>query len=668
MTFDIIGLGFSILAAAVAAYVGRRVLGVPIGWPRSILVGLVVLASLNAAIPWLAGYLGLAGYPGLAGTPPDLLTSLAASVVLLLLVGWLFFLGIAFLVALELIIPTGSVPTPWQLIRDLRGRRRRTRRYLQVLGIAARHGLGGFVRSSSRRIRPDDPTQAPVLARSLRNALNDGGVTFIKIGQMLATRPDLVGPAFAAELAQLQTASAPVTWEVLEPQVAAAVGGRPLDVLAEVDETPLATASVAQVHAARLPDGQQVVIKVQKPAARRQVEADLDIVRRLADRLDRSTSWGRALGVRQLADGFAASLTEELDYRIEADNVAAVAAATPRGGSLRIPAVLDQLSSSTVLVQERLDGEPVSRAGGRLAAMTPEQRSAIADRLLTAALQQIMVDGVFHADLHPGNVVIIDEQTLGLLDFGSVGRLDDVTRQAFGRLLVAVDRGNSRMAADALSDILQPPAEPIDERRWERVVGQLLVRFRGGTRDSSGMFTALFALVRQYGHSVPPQVAAAFRTLTALEGTLTCIDPQFDLVRGVRRSGETMLAEFARPTAIRTEIENELIALLPLLRRLPRRLDKISAGLEQGTTSLNVRLLADSRDRDFIMGTVHQLVIAVLASAATVAAILLLVAPGSPELAAGVNVYTVLGCCLLFVGCVLALRSLVLVFRRSWSP
>lgn len=663
MGFDLLGLVFSVVAAAAVAFVGRRVLGVPVGWPRSILVGLLVLSGLNVVLPRIGDRIGL------RADPVDESTVIAGGLVFLLVLGWLFFLGIALLVALELVIPTGSVPTPWQVWRDLRRRHRRTRRYLQVLAIAARHGLGGFVGRSSRRARARTPaTSRAALARSLRIALNEGGVTFIKIGQMLATRPDLVGPSFAAELTQLQTASEPVPWASLAPAVEAAVGGSVEETFAEIDESPLATASVAQVHTARLTTGAQVVIKVQKPAARAQVEGDLDIVARLADRLDRSTGWGRALGVRTLADGFATSLVEELDYRIEADNVAAVTSALPADSCVRIPAVLTDLSSDTVLVQEQLSGLPVSRAAAELGSMTSEQRGRLADGLLAAVLHQILVDGVFHADLHPGNVVVLDAETLGLLDFGSVGRLDDATREAVGRLLVAVDRGASTSAADALLDVLDPPAEPVNDRRWEREVGQLLVRYGTGTRDTSGMFAALFGLVHRYGFGVPAQVAAAFRTLAALEGTLSVIDPDLDLVGSLREQGGRLLRDQSSRAAVRTQVENELIALLPLLRRVPRRLDKITAELEQGRLSINVRLLGDARDRDFVLGTVHQLVIAVLASAATVAAILLIVAPGSPELGAGVALFPVLGCCLLFVGCVLALRSLVLVFRRSWSP
>jgi ubiquinone biosynthesis protein len=235
---EIVGLVFSIVAAAAVAYVGRRVLGVPVGWPRSILVGLTVLAALNVVLPWMADRLEL------RIDPADVSTGLAALLVFLLVVGWLFFLGIAFLVALELIIPTGSIPTPWQLVAQIRARNRRTKRYLRVLTIAARHDLGGFVRRSNRRTTPSLSTPAPALARSVRGALNDGGVTIIKIGQLLSTRPDLIGPSFAHELARLQTSTSPVPWDQLEPLVVAAVGGATEEVFTEIDQEPLATASV----------------------------------------------------------------------------------------------------------------------------------------------------------------------------------------------------------------------------------------------------------------------------------------------------------------------------------------------------------------------------------------------------------------------------------------
>lgn len=254
-----------------------------------------------------------------------------------------------------------------------------------------------------------------------------------------------------------------------------------------------------------------------------------------------------------------------------------------------------------------------------------------------------------------------------MLDFGSVGRLDDQARDAVTALLLAIDRGSGLSATDALIDLMDAPAAPVDERRLERDVGQLLVRFRGGTRNTAGMFAALFGLVTRHGLGVPTQIAWLFRTLAALEGTLRLLDPEFDLVQAARRQGTSLLDDSLTPESLQDQLGAELVSLLPALRRLPRRLNKITADLEQGKTRLDLRVLGDPDDRSFLLSLTQQMIVAVLASAATVAAIVLLTATGGPQLSPAIGLYTILGYCLLFVGCVLALRALILVFRRSWS-
>ncbi len=654
-----------VLLGALFGLIARRTLSVPIGWPRSIIVGMILVSSIGGVAPWVAEQTGID-----PDTPTSVTEVVVAASVLVLILAWGFFASIAALVVLELIIPTGSLGTPWGWVQSVRNRNRRTRRYLQVLAIATKHGLGGFLGSSTttRNARGGrTPTASSGTARALRGALNDGGVTFIKVGQMLSSRPDLVGPVFAAELSHLQAASTPVPWQQLEP-ILAASQSRPLaEIFAEIDPEPLATASVAQVHTAVLITGESVVVKIQKPKAQAQVTADLDIVMRLAERLEKSTEWGRSLGVVNMADGFAESLREELDYRIEVDNTLAVATAAGPDSPLKIPRVYDEFCSPSVLVIERLEGIPLGKAGDRIETFSTEQRRALADQLLGGVLQQVMVGGVFHADLHPGNVLITRDGRLELLDFGSVGRLDDVAREALTSLVMAIDRGSSASATDALIALMDPPQQTIDERLLEREVGQLLVRYRGGSRSTGGMFGALFALVNKWGFGVPPQIAAVFRTFASLEGTLRLLDPGLNLVVASRKHGEALFSAALTPGSIREHVEGELLSLLPLLRRLPRRLDRISSDLEQGRTSVNLRFLSDAGDRHFLLGLMHQLVVAVLASSATLAAVALIIAPGGPLLTPTIGFYDLLGFGLLFVASMLSLRTLVLVFRRSWS-
>ena len=648
-----------VVTAAAVAFVTRRVLGVPVGWIRSVVVGMIMITAVGAALPYLGERFGMTRDMTSVPSP------LAATAVIILVCFWAFFIGTATLVVLELIVPTGSLPTPVQLTRGGRERWRRSRRYLRMLFILTRHGLGRFLRTQPRGSSAP-MTSRTSLARALTAALDDAGVTFVKVGQMLSARPDLVGPEFVHELTTLQSATTPVPWKELEPVLSASLGAPVSEVFAEIEPEPLAAASLGQVHAGVLTTGERVVVKIRRPGAPAQVQADLDILRRLAARLERSTGWARRLGVVDLAEGFALSLREELDYRVEAANTRAVAAALPSGSGVRVPQVFSRWSGEAVLVQDRLEGAPVGAAASTLAALTAEHRIGAAEELLRVALHQVLVVGTFHADLHPGNVLVAPDGSLGMIDFGSVGRLDSGSREAFALLLTAIDHDRPAAATDALLELLDPPNGDIEARSLRREIGQLIVRFRGGG-DTAGMINALFTIITRHGLRVPGQVAAAFRTLASLEGTLRLIDPGLDLIGAARRQATVLGDEALSVETFRARLSDELVDLLPILRRLPRRIDAITHDLERGRLSINARLLADGDDRSFVLGLAHQLIISVLASAATIGAIVLLVAPGGPQLSTdtAIRLFPVLGWGLLFIGCVLALRALVMVFRRS---
>ncbi|KGN32501.1 ABC transporter [Knoellia sinensis KCTC 19936] len=643
--------------AVILGILARRLLGVPVGWPRTIVVSLVVVQSGGAAITALADTLDLPG-----ATPGEPVNA-GSGLVLTLAIAWAFALGLAALVVLEAIVPTGTIPSPVAMVRTWSARRRRARRYTQIVGIAARHGLGGFLRGRSRLSPTESSTS---VARRLRDALADGGVTFVKLGQMLATRPDVIGADAAAELATLQTQVPPAPWSEIEPVLAAELGRPWSEVFASVDRQPLAAASVAQVHAATLPDGTQVVVKVQRPGARAQVTADLDIVLRLASWLQRSTVWGRALGVRGLAEGFATSLEEELDYTVELANTTTIGAALDRGDvtSVTVPRVYAAWSGPRLLVMERLSGRPVSESGDELARLDGATRRALADDLLHVILRQVLVDGTFHADLHQGNVFLDDRGLLQLLDFGSVGRLDATASRSLGVFLHAVDRNDNVAAADALIDVLVRP-ERLDDRAFGRELGEVISRYRGGfgSAGSSGMFTALMTIILRHHFGVPPQVAAALRALGALEGTLATIAPDHDLVDSARRHGRALLGEQFMPSEVRATLEDQLLTLAPMLQRLPRRLAAITDQIEDGRLSVGVRILADPRDRAFVDDVIRQLVITVLASACAICGVVLFVADRGPLLVGEVRLFAFLGGTLFFFAFVLAARALVRVFR-----
>lgn len=643
----------SLLNALLLAVVARRLLGVPVGWPRSLLLSLMANSAAGPLLNWTLDRLGAESVASAEDR--------AATVLLVaLFVAWLVAVEVGILAILEALVPTGSLPGPVEWVRTLPARWRRTRRYATIVRIAARHGLGGFL---SPRPPGDIPT--PATARALRLALTEGGVTFVKLGQMLATRPDVVGADFVAELSRLHADVPPQPWPAVLDTLTAELGRDPDEVFAEIETEPLAAASVAQVHRARLHSGERVVVKVQRSTARAQVTADLDIVRRLAAWLQRTAPWARRLGVENLAAGFAQSLEEELDFRVEAANVAAVNAAS-RGDRVRTPRLHRALCSRRLLVMEQMAGTPLSSAGPQLARRTAAERRALAEALLDTVLDQVLVSGVFHADLHPGNVMIDDDGGLSLLDFGSVGRLDRGARTSLGLLMLAVERQDPVAATQALTDVLESPGT-LDDRALERDLGQLVMRVGGSPGQAGELFVHLLRLVLDHGLSVPPSVAAAFRALGALEGTLMLLSPEADLVAAARRRGREVLRDQLSPEGVKAELTDQLVTLLPMAQRLPRRISALVEDLHAGTFTITVRTLQDPRERRFLTALVHQIVVSLLSATTAISGILLVLARQGPEMAGSVRLTTYLGLVLLLFAFVLGSRVVVLVFRGGFE-
>jgi len=258
---------------------------------------------------------------------------------------------------------------------------------------------------------------------------------------------------------------------------------------------------------------------------------------------------------------------------------------------------------------------------------------------------------------------VLADGRLGLLDFGSVGRLDASVRSALQRLLLALDRGDPLGASDALLEVTLRPDE-IDQQRLERALGQFMARYLGpGTTPGMRMFTDLFRIVTEYGLSVPPEVAAVFRALATLEGTLARLAPGFNLVTEARSAAGRFATVELEPAAARQAVGEELATLLPMLRRFPRRVERIASAAEHGRLSVHVRLLADERDRRHVTAMLHQVLLTILSATAGSMAVLLLGTGGGPRVTATVSLYQLLGYNLLVVCAILALRVLVLIFR-----
>jgi ubiquinone biosynthesis protein len=646
----------SIALVAGLAWVSRRLLGLPVGALRALIAGLLGFAAAEILVRTLR--------PVESGHVAAFLT---------VVLGVPLIVAMIFIVAAEALVPSGTVPQPVDVVLGTRRALARSRRYSQISRIAVRHGLGPYLRGR-RRGGEDEPGGRAALARSLRQALEEGGVTFVKLGQLMSTRRDLLPEEFISELSQLQDRAEPAPWDQVEEVITRALGAPVGEVFAELQPEPAAAASIAQVHKARLrcgdgPDA-EVAVKVQRPGIRSTVDQDLDILLRLADTLEDRARWARAVGTAGVARGFAAAMREELDFRVEARNMAAVASTWQDqqravAGSIPVvlPAVHEQLCTEHVLVIEWLDGVSL-RDAGPLIDDRGLERAELTRALLRSMVYQITEGGVFHADPHPGNVLLLTDGRLALLDFGSVGRLDSQQRSALLNLLLAVGRGDPAALRDALLELVTRTDE-IDEWQLERALGRFVARHLVGTSPPTAeMFTDLFRLASQFELAIPPEIATVLRALATLEGTLSLLTPGIDIAAEAHQYATDHLAAALSPAAVPKSAAGEVAALLPVLRRLPRRFDRVTGALEQGRLSLNVRLFADERDRRVVTGLTHQFLLALLGAASGIVAAILLGTPGGPQITPTVSLLQLIGYNLLIVGGILGLRVLYVILRN----
>jgi ubiquinone biosynthesis protein len=421
-----------------------------------------------------------------------------------------------------------KIPTISRPIRHLR-------RYRHILTVFTRHGFG-FALSQLpteplwlRDLYPF-PIQEPAsLPTHFRQALEELGPAFVKLGQMLSTRPDVLPPGYITELAKLQDNVPPVPWNEIHEVIQTELGAPPEKIFGEIDPKPLAAASLAQVHSAKLMTRQKVVIKVQRPNILPTIQTDLEIIHDIAHYAEQHTPLGRVYNLVDIVDDFADTLHNELNYQSEGHNADRIRENFAQEHCLHIPAVYWEYTTRRVLVMEYIEGIKITN----IAALDEVgyERKKIANNAARMIVKEILEDGFFHADPHPGNLIVMENEVIGAMDFGMVGYLSDADRTNLIRLYSVAVQMDAQSVTDGLIHI---GAAPIDVNRHalSQDIERLLRYYNGlALKDVhvNELMDSLMPLAFEYRLRLPTNFWQLGKTLAMMEGIGFKLAPEFDV-------------------------------------------------------------------------------------------------------------------------------------------
>ncbi len=420
---------------------------------------------------------------------------------------------------------------------------RHPERYFEIFRILRKYNLHHVAAEFGLKHRHEEEEDGHLLddhdehedhAAGLASALEELGPCYIKLGQLLSTRPDVLPADYIQALSRLQDTVTPVPFEKITSIVESDLGAPLSELFKAFDCEPLATASMAQVHRAVLLDGTEVAVKVQRPGVRQQIEIDLEVMHEVTRFATRYTAFGARYGLQQIVRELEHSLTQELDFRLEADSTRLIGHQIAEFQSLTTPKVYSDYTSRRVLTLSFVHGRHLK--GISRAELDTLNARAIATELLSAYLKQIVIDGAFHCDPHPGNIFLCDEGRLALMDFGMVGRFDSGQKDSIILLLLAFSERQGERVADTYLDMIEIPKD-VNRRAFTQDVCALVSRYHDMSGGRMAIGTALLDLTRiakAHNTPVPSAMTLLGKTMLNLDGTIRVLSPELDPVQLIR--------------------------------------------------------------------------------------------------------------------------------------
>ena len=466
-------------------------------------------------------------------------------------------------------------------------------RYRDIARLLVKYGRADLVKQAGLDdVDPADGSAPPPRADELADDLEQLGPTYIKLGQLLSTRADIIPPAYAKALGRLQDSVDPFGFDEVERIVEEQLGFRISKGFASFESQPLASASLGQVHRARMRDGREVVVKVQRPGIRERIAADMEALGELATFADNHLEAGRRYGFADLLGQFRRSLSGELDYRREAANLVALGRILRPYDRLVVPEPIDDYTTASVLTMDFIPGRKVT-ALGPLARLELDG-TILAEQLFQGYLDQILVEGFFHADPHPGNVLLTPDGRLAMIDVGMVARVAKPMRHLLVKLLLALSDGNGKGVADA-AIALGRPLEGFDAHRFCAEATVLVEQNQGLTIDDMDAGSMVMELMRMSGDTglrLPPELSMLGKALLNLDQVAHALDPGFNPTDAIEAHA-THLME----SQMRTSSGSAFSALLEardFVEQLPGRVNKVMDAVAEGTFEVKVNAIDEA--------------------------------------------------------------------------
>ncbi|MFA7148865.1 MAG: AarF/ABC1/UbiB kinase family protein [Syntrophomonadaceae bacterium] len=463
-------------------------------------------------------------------------------------------------------------------------------RYREVANILVKHGFGFiFDRISPGKLKKAEQQELRGVsaARQLREAFEELGPTYVKLGQLLSTRPDLVAPEFIREFEKLQDDVPPISYA----EVSSVCAGEGIDIdeaFAYFNHEPLAAASIAQVHEAVLKDGQKVVVKVQRPGIDRQIKTDLQILMEIARILEKRTDWGQLYRVTEIVDELGEAIINEVDFTKEARNADIFYNNFRKHEHVIIPKVYWDYSSKKILTLEYVEGVKISDPVGLKKAHYNSEK--IATHLVEALFKQVYEYGFFHADPHPGNLAITEGEKIIFYDFGQVGVIDRLTREKAMDLLVGMMKYDVNGVARALLDI-GIGTQSINQAEFRREISRLQQKYYGLPLSQINIGEALselIALSLYFRVRVPPELSLVVKMIMTIERIISQLDPQLSIVDIAQPYGKRLLRKRFAPEQLKESAESVLMDYAAVARTLPRDVDNVLKMIEAGEIKIHM--------------------------------------------------------------------------------